>query len=146
MPSESEQSVDRSPAAKDEFLNAQHQIPPMRFTKHFPCGGVATLRISVGSRPLPGADFYWTGPRSDFGEYVAWAQECFRFWSNLSGRRAVFLSISKAGVCELWESLPDRAPRCMAHIDQKKPPLELALNFVRQMLSHPQGIEKGGAR
>jgi hypothetical protein len=33
-----------------------------------------------------------------------------------------------------------------AHIDQKKPPLELALNFGRQMLSHPQGIEKGGAR
>jgi hypothetical protein len=105
-----------------------------------------SLSLSIHVSVERKRDFIWRGPCPPFEQRLAWTKRCFHRWSNLSGWPARFLSINRAGVCEIWESLPGRPTQCTERIEEKKPSLKRALNFALQMLSHPQGIKKGGPR
>lgn len=128
-----------------KMSSIRNPLNSMRFTKRFSPRCVGTVVISVHPRfGRAKADFIWRGPCPPFEQRLAWTKRCFHRWSNLSGWPARFLSINRAGVCEIWESLPGRPTQCTERIDEKKPSLKRALNFASQMLSHPQGIKKDG--
>ena len=130
-----------------KMSSIRNPLNRMRFTKRFSPLCVGIVVISVDPRfGRAKADFIWRGPCPPFEQRLAWTKRCFHRWSNLSGWPARFLSINRAGVCEIWESLPGRPTQCTERIDEKKPSLKRALNFASQMLSHPQGIKKGGPR